>query len=100
MTSAEHEAIALEMSLDEGEFRRLINRLPAAGEAISECSSRRWRLLPANVDICVHPLCARRMGALVLPRLRVELDLSPLPDNAAREEFLRRFRRNFQRGGG
>ena len=42
----------------------------------------------------------RTSGALTLPRLCVTLDLSALPDDAARAEFLRRFRRVFQRGGG
>jgi hypothetical protein len=62
-----------------------------------------WRISSPSGEhiagIRIQPLAERRLGALSLPVLAVRIDLDP--SSAVRaEEFLRRFERGFQRGGG
>ena len=51
------------------------------------------------VSICLQPTTQRKLGALSLPATPVEFRFSGL-DEAARRQFLERFERYFQRGGG
>ena len=92
--------VTLEMSISEFEFLRILNGLLQPSEALHEVARSHWRLSPSGVDIHVCALAPLRAGALCLPRMKVRLDLSTLPDEATRTTFLRRFRNAFHRGGG
>ena len=98
---------SLDMSISEPEFIRLLEQLPQEPEALFEEASLplehpwawRLRLAAGDVRIRFEPLPPRRLAALTLPRARIELDMRGLPKEA-RDAFLSRFRRHFQRGGG
>jgi hypothetical protein len=86
------------MTLDRAEFLRLLRGavgpdwVDEAGGFAHRDGSRQWRIRLA-------PLPPLRLGTLVLPRLRVELDLDGYPPEAA-EAFVARFLQHYQRGGG
>lgn len=95
------------MSLDLAEFRRSLARLPDAAEASSAhegdpTTERFFLALDAGqVVLSVEVLPPQTLGTLVtLPRSRVLIDLTGLPDAEDRNAFLVRFDRVFQRGGG
>ena len=88
---------SLEMSVSREEFLRL---LPAAVGAFDVEGA-----LVRGVDrergwaIRLVPLADRRMGAVVVPRHRVEIILEGCSEAEA-EAFMERFHRGFLRGGG
>lgn len=90
--------VSLEMTITLAEFR---SRLPeAVGGAFEESGhhfhgrdgSRTWQLR-------ILPLPGRRLGALSLDRLNVELEFDGYTA-AEVEAFLARFRLHYHRGGG
>ncbi len=88
-----------EMALTRREFARQLQPL-LDGWSVERLVDR-WRMKQGAqvVEISCHLLPARRMGALELPRMAVEIDFS----GCGKEEearFLLRFQRYFQRGGG
>ena len=52
-----------------------------------------------RISICLQPTTRRKLGSLSLPATPVEFRFSGL-DDAARRQFVERFERHFQRGGG
>jgi hypothetical protein len=91
--------LSLDMSIDREDFLRL---LPAAlsQSAIEQkdgCffggeGDQRWRLR-------LLPLAPRRLGSVVLPRHQVEFSFEGYSESEV-TEFMARFHRAFQRGGG
>jgi len=87
----------LEMSLSREEFFRL---LPAAvGPFVVDGDTVRRSGGDCNWTIRLVPLADRHMGAVVVPRHRVEIILEGCSEGEA-EAFLERFHRGFLRGGG
>ena len=52
-----------------------------------------------DISICLQPTIRRKLGALSLPATPVEFRFTGL-DEAARRQFMARFEKYFQRGGG
>lgn len=91
--------IEREMGLDHAEFLRSLEVLLGGRNWQLE---EDWLLFPwtgRTVRILLHPTAARRLGSLSLPMTRVEIDLDAL-NEAEAADFLARFERAFQRGGG
>ncbi|HSK10735.1 MAG TPA: hypothetical protein VK911_14240 [Vicinamibacterales bacterium] len=87
----------LEMSISREEFFRF---LPAAvGAFVVEGNTVRSSSAGAGWTIRLVPLADRRLGRVVVPRHRVEIDLDA-GSKAEGEAFLDRFHRAFLRGGG
>jgi len=90
------------MGFSREEFIRVLPRA-LAGYRVESSGADRWRisdperLLQASLQITPAP--PRRLGALSLPVLAVRLEF-PEGTEPRRQEFLRRFERGFQRGGG
>jgi hypothetical protein len=87
------------MSISHGEVQRL---LPAAARGYAVTAGEDGYLLrdgPRRVRVRLSPQGERAIGALRLPRTRVELEFENLSE-AEIAAFLRRFDRAFQRGGG
>lgn len=88
---------SMEMSLSREEFFRL---LPAAvGPFVVDGDTVRRSGGGRNWTIRLVPLANRRMGAVVVPRHRVEIILEGCSEGEA-EAFMERFHRGFLRGGG
>ena len=89
------ERVVLEMTIDRDDFLR---RLPqAVGPFIEEGDT--FRSPDDRWQLWIAQLAASRIGAIDLPRLRVEFDFPGLGP-AEREAFLARFRLHYHRGGG
>jgi hypothetical protein len=88
---------SLEMSLLREEFFRLL----AAAVAVCEVDGDtvRWTEGGRDGTIRLVPLPDRRLGSVVVPRHRVEIELEACPE-AEGEAFMVRFHRAFLRGGG
>ncbi len=52
-----------------------------------------------HISICLQTTAERKLGSLSLPATPVEFHFFGL-DDTARREFIERFERHFQRGGG
>ena len=88
---------SLEMSLSREEFFRLL--LPAVGPFVVDGDTIRRSGGDRNWTIRLVPLADRRMGAVVVPRHRVEIVLEGYSEADA-DAFMNRFHRAFMRGGG
>ena len=95
------------MGLDIAEFRRSLARLSDAPEAGTPDGADKARQQfdlahgDGKVVLTVQAMPPQTLGTLVtLPRTRVLIDLSDLPEADDRHAFLARFDRAFQRGGG
>lgn len=87
------------MALTWREFERQLQ--PILDGWIVEKLHDRWRMRRGTCEIeisCRH-LPVHRMGTLELPRLAVEIDFNGC-ESDAEAQFLQRFHRYFQRGGG
>ena len=89
--------LSLEMTLTREEFLRLLPALettvPNEGQVFAGGEgAKSWRLT-------LVPLPERRVGALLLPRCRVDLRFEGHTP-AEIDAFMTRFQRAFQRGGG
>ncbi|MBP2670322.1 MAG: hypothetical protein H6Q87_619 [candidate division NC10 bacterium] len=88
---------SLEMSLSREEFLRLLGAavgpFVVAGDTVRRSGGDR------NWSIRLVPLADRRMGAVVVPRHRVEILLEGCSEGEA-AAFMERFHRGFLRGGG
>ncbi len=91
--------IEREMGLDRAEFLRSLEALLGGRDWQSEDGWLQFRWAGRPVRILLHPTGARRIGSLSLPMTQVEIDLRALDEEEARD-FLARFDRAFQRGGG
>jgi hypothetical protein len=87
------------MALDHDEFIRCLQ--PLLQDHSWESDGNRIRIGTERGDIAIrlHPTGFRSLGSLRLPQTLVEIDLRALTDAAA-ADFLARFDRVFQRGGG
>lgn len=88
-----------EMALTRCEFERQLQ--PILDGWVVECLDDCWRMKQGErvVEISCRCLPARRVGALELPRMAMEIDF----DGCGKEgevRFLQCFHRHFQRGGG
>lgn len=91
----------LEMGVSRAEFLRGLNHLVNEAESLFQIAESEWelRMPTASLRIIFHELPPRETGALSLPRARVVLAMRALTP-AQRGDFVHRFRRVFQRGGG
>jgi hypothetical protein len=82
------------------EFAATLGRVFAAWQVLVE-GEHAWRIRGDDVDVRlqVAPQPPRRLGALVLPVLRLQIDFLRA-DAAGRERFLSRFERGFHKAGG
>jgi hypothetical protein len=87
------------MALDRDEFLRSLQPLLQGCEWDSDGNRVRVGTPDGDVCIALQPTGYRSLGSLRLPETLVELDLGALSDEAA-ADFLARFERAFQRGGG
>ncbi len=87
--------VTKQMTITRTDFVRLLKRL--AGNSLRQEGADSWTA--GDVRIAVEKMDDLRIGGLVLPRLRVHLDVSALEEEAA-SEFLELFDRTFRRGGG
>ena len=87
--------VTKQMTITRADFVRLLKRL--AGDGLRQMGAGCWAV--GEVLITVEEMEDLRIGGLVLPRLRVHLDISALEAGAA-TEFLELFDRTFRRGGG
>ncbi len=87
--------ITKQMTITRADFVRLLRRL--AGDGLRQDGAHRW--IVDGVCIAVEDMEDLRIGGIVLPRLRVLLDISEL-DGRTAKEFLELFDRTFRRGGG
>lgn len=82
------------------EFAVTLARVFADWRSVAETPTR-WRIaahdVTARVEIAAQP--PRRLGALVLPVLRVRIDFLT-GDPGGQGRFLARFERGFHKGGG
>lgn len=88
------EAVELTMTIARAEALRLI---PGAADPPFEPEGDHFR--SGTVVLRLTELPGLALGALVLPRQRLDLEFHG-QDASAREAFLARLRRQFQRGGG
>lgn len=82
------------------EFAGVLHSAFAEWNLASE-SANRWRIGAPGVEVLVaiSTEAPRRLGALVLPVLRVSIEFLE-SDAAGRKRFLTRFERCFHKGGG
>jgi hypothetical protein len=88
---------SLEMSLSREEFFRLLAE--AVGPFVVDGDTVRQTGGDRNWTIRLVPLADRRMGAVLVPRHRVEIILEGCSETDA-VAFMERFHRGFLRGGG
>ena len=79
------------------EVARDLPRLAPDSAVVHQKGRDTWQL--GVVHITLTPLPPRRLGALAIPRTRVHLDLTALPERE-RAAFMASFDRLFFRGGG
>ncbi|RMG38629.1 MAG: hypothetical protein D6720_00825 [Gammaproteobacteria bacterium] len=91
--------IRREMGLDQAEFLRSLEALLGGRHWRAEDDGLCIDWAGCPVRIRLHPTQQRRLGSLSLPMTRVEIDLDALTEVEA-ADFLTRFERAFQRGGG
>lgn len=87
------------MGLEPGEFLRTLPAAAAPWGVLVEAGLVRIPHPSGEIRIAFEAAPPRQLGALSLPVLRVEFDLSELGE-IERRRFLRRFDLCFQRGGG
>ncbi|GBF27990.1 hypothetical protein MnTg02_03052 [bacterium MnTg02] len=88
------------MSLTSAEFRRSLARLTQDSTAEMSGDAAKISYGTGSVAIAYEPLADVTMGGLLsLPRARVSLSFEAL-DEAQQTEFLAKFDKAFQRGGG
>lgn len=88
--------VVKEMALTRAEFVRLLPG--AAGDAVVREEDGVFRVGDA-VSIALDPLPPRRLGLFTIPAMRVTLRFHGGTDADA-QDFVRRFDRAFQKGGG
>ena len=90
------------MGFSREEFVRVLPKA-LAGYRIESGGGNRWCISDPDrnlrAELSIEPGESRRIGALNLPVLRVELEFT-VGTEARRQEFLRRFERGFHKGGG
>lgn len=87
------------MALDHDEFLRSLQPLLQGCDWESDGNRVRIGTPDGDVRIMLQADGFRSLGALRLPQILVEIDLQALSEEAAKN-FLARFDRAFQRGGG
>jgi len=96
---AEEPLVVKEMGLTVDEFLRGLPGLAGGSPWGHEKGRVRLQMPDGEVSMRLQPLPDRRLAALAIPVIRVEIDLSALPV-PARETFLARFDLHYRRGGG
>lgn len=91
--------IQRQMALDHREFLRSLRPLLQGCEWRQRGDRVHIHTADGEVVVTLQPTTVQPLGALRLPRTRVELDLRALDDESA-AAFMARFERAFQRGGG
>lgn len=91
-----------EMGYSRAEFAAVLPRAFAAWQVVAE-EVDSWRVQAvdgsAATRIRITPIAPRRLGALTLPVLEVQIEFLAA-DPADRQLVLARFERGFQKGGG
>lgn len=88
-----------EMGLTPGEFLRTLPNAIGQAEYCVQGDEIVIRSGSGRVRILLHPTLQRRIGMLALPVTPVEFSFQGL-DPEERKQFMTRFERHFQRGGG
>lgn len=90
---------SLEMTLSREEFLRLLPGAVDLAGATEDGGSFRGRDGSRRWTIQLIPLTDLRLGGVILPRHRIDIQLEGYSKGEV-EAFMARFHRGFQRGGG
>ncbi|WP_257309659.1 hypothetical protein [Geothrix fuzhouensis] len=93
------DSVSLEMTLSREEFLRLLPGAVGLAEATGDGGGFRGRDGSGRWTIRLSPLADLRLGSVVLPRHRIDIQLEGYSKGEV-EAFMARFHRGFQRGGG